>query len=113
MLSARSSAPRHGQLVGPQGENGSTRLELFGPLHHDVEPNCSRSETACPANTPLFPGIDPSRVLMFFHGGGYCSGSIKSHRRLVTEAGRAAKIRTVAVGYRLAPEHPFPAVDPG
>jgi len=46
---------------------------------------------------------------MFFHGGGYCSGSIKSHRRLVTEAGRAAKIRTVAVGYRLAPEHPFPA----
>jgi acetyl esterase/lipase len=46
---------------------------------------------------------------MFFHGGGYCSGSIKSHRRLVTEAGRAAKMRTVAVGYRLAPEHPFPA----
>jgi hypothetical protein len=32
MLSARSSAPSHGRLVGPQGENGSTRLELFGPL---------------------------------------------------------------------------------
>ena len=46
---------------------------------------------------------------MFFHGGGYCSGSIHSHRRLVTEAGRAARMRTLAVGYRLAPEHPFPA----
>jgi acetyl esterase/lipase len=46
---------------------------------------------------------------MFFHGGGYCSGSIRSHRRLVTEAGRSAGIRTLAVGYRLAPEHPFPA----
>jgi acetyl esterase/lipase len=57
----------------------------------------------------IVPGSDPSRMLMFFHGGGYCSGSIKSHRRLVTEAGRAAKIRTVAVGYRLAPEYPFPA----
>jgi acetyl esterase/lipase len=54
-------------------------------------------------------GSDASRVLMFFHGGGYCSGSIRSHRRLVTEAGRSAGIRTLAVGYRLAPEHPFPA----
>jgi monoterpene epsilon-lactone hydrolase len=54
-------------------------------------------------------GSDASRVLMFFHGGGYCSGSILSHRRMVTEAGRAAAVRTLAVGYRLAPEHPFPA----
>jgi acetyl esterase/lipase len=46
---------------------------------------------------------------LYFHGGGYCSGSIVSHRRLVTEAGRAAGVRTLAVGYRLAPEHPFPA----
>jgi epsilon-lactone hydrolase len=46
---------------------------------------------------------------MFFHGGGYCSGSIASHRRMVTEAGRACGVRTLAVGYRLAPEHPYPA----
>jgi monoterpene epsilon-lactone hydrolase len=57
----------------------------------------------------IVPGSDPSRVLMFFHGGGYCSGSIVSHRRLVTEAGRAAGARTLALAYRLAPEHPFPA----
>lgn len=54
-------------------------------------------------------GGDSSRVLLFFHGGGYCSGSILSHRRMVTEAGRAARMRTLAVNYRLAPEHPFPA----
>jgi len=55
------------------------------------------------------PGADRESALLFFHGGGYCSGSILSHRRLVTEAGRAAGVRTLAVGYRLAPEHPFPA----
>jgi epsilon-lactone hydrolase len=55
------------------------------------------------------PGADASRILLFFHGGGYCSGSIRSHRRLVTEAGRAAGVRTLAPDYRLAPEHPFPA----
>ncbi|MDW6020726.1 alpha/beta hydrolase [Mesorhizobium sp. BAC0120] len=57
----------------------------------------------------IAPGSGASRVLMFFHGGGYCSGSILSHRRMVTEAGRAGAMRTFAVGYRLAPEHPFPA----
>jgi acetyl esterase/lipase len=62
-----------------------------------------------PGEYSMVPGSDPSRVLMFFHGGGYCSGSIHSHRRLVTEAGRAAGMRTLAVAYRLAPEHPFPA----
>src|SRR6266581_6789248 len=57
----------------------------------------------------IVPGSEPSHVLMFFHGGGYCSGSIVSHRRMVTEAGRAGEMRTLAVAYRLAPEHPFPA----
>src|SRR5262249_34593673 len=62
-----------------------------------------------PGEWSIVPGSDPSRVLMYFHGGGYCFGSILSHRRLVTEAGRAAGFRTLALAYRLAPEHPFPA----
>ena len=62
-----------------------------------------------PGEWSIVPGSDANRVLMFFHGGGYCSGSIRSHRRMVSEAGRAAGIRTLAVGYRLAPESPFPA----
>jgi acetyl esterase/lipase len=62
-----------------------------------------------PGEFSIAPGSDPSRVLLFFHGGGYCSGSILSHRRMVTEAGRAGGVRTLAVGFRLAPEHPFPA----
>ncbi|HEY1782776.1 MAG TPA: alpha/beta hydrolase [Roseiarcus sp.] len=62
-----------------------------------------------PGEWSIVPGADTSRVLMYFHGGGYCSGSIVSHRRMVTEAGRAGGLRALAVAYRLAPEHPFPA----
>ena len=62
-----------------------------------------------PVERSLAPGSDPARSLIFFHGGGYCSGSIRSHRGMVAEAGRAAGVATLAVGYRLAPEHPFPA----
>jgi epsilon-lactone hydrolase len=61
------------------------------------------------AEYSIVPGSDASRILLYFHGGGYCSGSIQSHRRLVAEAGRTARMRTLAVAYRLAPEHPFPA----
>ena len=87
------------------------RLDEVGavwPVADDVE-LAQVDLDGVPAEWSLAPGSDADRVLMFFHGGGYCSGSILSHRRLVTEAGRAAKIRTLAVGYRLAPEHPFPA----
>ena len=62
-----------------------------------------------PGEWSIAPGSNPARVLLFFHGGGFCSGSIVSHRRMVTEAGRAGALRTLAIGYRLAPEHPFPA----
>ena len=63
----------------------------------------------CEAEWSIAPGSDPGRVLLYFHGGGYCSGSIRSHRGMVSETGRAAGVRTLALGYRLAPEHPFPA----
>nr|WP_249150394.1 alpha/beta hydrolase [Bradyrhizobium sp. JYMT SZCCT0180] len=62
-----------------------------------------------PGEWSLVSGSDPSRVLLYFHGGGYCSGSIVSHRRMVTEAGRAAQSRSLAIDYRRAPEHPYPA----
>jgi monoterpene epsilon-lactone hydrolase len=62
-----------------------------------------------PVEWSLAPGSDRSHVMVFFHGGGYSSGSIRSHRGMVGEAGRAAHVRALAVGYRLAPENPFPA----
>ena len=48
-------------------------------------------------------------AILYVHGGGYVIGSLDSHRHLVSEAGRAAKAWALALDYRLAPEHPFPA----
>src|SRR5215475_380143 len=62
-----------------------------------------------PGEWSTVPDSDSSRVLLFLHGGGYCSGSIISHRRMASEAGRSAGARTLAIAYRLAPENPFPA----
>jgi monoterpene epsilon-lactone hydrolase len=62
-----------------------------------------------PAEWSTAPTADPARAILFLHGGGYISGSIESHRPLATEIGRAAGARTLALGYRRAPEHPFPA----
>lgn len=55
------------------------------------------------------PGAREDRTLLYLHGGGYVIGSLASHRHLVIALGRAAGMRTLAVDYRLAPEHPFPA----
>src|SRR5207244_9263165 len=78
------------------------------PVADDVK-LASVDVSGLPGEWSIAPGSDASRVLLFFHGGGYCSGSIVSHCRMVTEAGRAAGTRTLAIAYRLAPEHPFPA----
>ncbi len=48
-------------------------------------------------------------ALLYLHGGGYVIGSLDSHRHLAAEAGRACGIAALALDYRLAPEHPFPA----
>src|SRR5215217_9779469 len=87
------------------------RLDEIGsvwPVAADVKIQAVDVSGLC-GEWSLVTGSDRSRVLLYFHGGGYCSGSIVSHRRLVTEAGRAARTRTLAIGYRLAPEHPYPA----
>ena len=55
------------------------------------------------------PGVSFERALLYLHGGGYCIGSINTHRQLAADLSRAAGVRVLLLDYRLAPEHPFPA----
>ncbi len=47
--------------------------------------------------------------LVYFHGGGLVSGDLDSHDRIAAALAAAAGCRVIAVDYRLAPEHRFPA----
>jgi acetyl esterase/lipase len=62
-----------------------------------------------PAEWVAAPGASQDRVLLYLHGGGYCVGSINTHRHLAADLSRAAGLRVLLLDYRLAPEHPFPA----
>jgi monoterpene epsilon-lactone hydrolase len=55
------------------------------------------------------PEAASDRVILYLHGGGYVMGSIATHRATVARIARAAKARALAIEYRLAPEHQFPA----
>jgi acetyl esterase/lipase len=47
--------------------------------------------------------------LVYFHGGGWLSGSLESHDGICRALADEGDCRIIAVDYRLAPEHPFPA----
>ena len=55
------------------------------------------------------PQASPDKVILYLHGGGYTMGLYNSQRDYISRLGRAAGMRVIAVDYRLAPEHPFPA----
>ena len=52
---------------------------------------------------------DPSRTILYLHGGGYCICSLDTHRGLASRLALAARARVLTIDYRLAPENPFPA----
>src|SRR5258706_2340100 len=50
-----------------------------------------------------------SRLILYFHGGGYIAGSPETHRALVARLALASEATAFSVAYRLAPEFAFPA----
>ena len=48
-------------------------------------------------------------VVLYLHGGAYALGSIATHRAFVGRFATTTGTRVLAIDYRLAPEHPFPA----
>jgi monoterpene epsilon-lactone hydrolase len=55
------------------------------------------------------PGADAANTVVYFHGGGFQVGSLASHRELMAWLSAASGCPVLGVGYRLAPEHRYPA----
>ncbi|MCC6381353.1 MAG: alpha/beta hydrolase [Dehalococcoidia bacterium] len=81
---------------------------LASPIAADV--TCTRLDCdGVPAEWIAAPGTELERAVLYLHGGGYVLGSVTTHRDLCARLSRAAGCRVLALDYRLAPEHPFPA----
>src|SRR3954463_5513539 len=110
---------------------------LPGPMSHEVGPNEARTmmlasrhvadapvgelalirDLSCPGpagdiKLRLYDarearGAGP--LILFFHGGGFVLGDLDTHEPFCAEMARQLDLPVLAVGYRLAPEHPFPA----
>ena len=68
-----------------------------------------RSNDTVAAEWITAPGAENGGTLLYFHGGGFVIGSIRSHREMLSRISRAAGSRVLALDYRLAPEFSFPA----
>lgn len=115
------------------------RFARRGPAHHEMEPEAARrhlgslaqrlapppalmdriEDLALPRDdAPELPlrlyvppdlAEDPPPAVVYFHGGGWVLGDLESHHALCTLIAQRVPCKLIAVDYRLAPEHPFPA----
>ncbi len=99
----RMSIPRARAFQDVMGEMGAKSVAgrvAFEPVELDGFETCF----ALPEGEP-----DPKRVVLYLHGGGYVAGNLKYARGFAGILADHTRRRVLAVAYRLAPEHPFPA----
>ncbi len=87
------------------------RFEVIGtwfPAPADVDV-LSSSPGGVPVDRLRTPGSRDSHHLVYFHGGGYVGCTPALHREFVSRLARTAQTTAWNVGYRVAPEDPFPA----
>ena len=89
------------------------RMYEEGPAITGLRPDRSvRTEDFTIAGRPArryVPATAPLADMLYFHGGGFIMGSLDTHDPLCRLLSARASLRIVAVDYRLAPEHKFPA----
>ena len=58
---------------------------------------------------PMGAGVGKGPAIVFYHGGGFAIGDLESHDMICRRLADSSRCRVVAVDYRRAPEHKFPA----
>jgi acetyl esterase len=104
---ARASFAGMMGLVGPK-DVAVGKVENFSIPVGAAGPGPERQIPAR-AYAPVAVGGEPRPALIFFHGGGFVVGGLDSHDGLCRLICAEGHLRVIAIDYRLAPEHPFPA----
>ena len=107
-----AAAPPVGVLPVDQlrRRSAAAAAELFGQVDPMASVEDSRTDDGIPVRIyrPVETG-EPSPALVYFHGGGWVIGSLDTHDGVVRALAHRSGCVAIAVDYRLAPEHPFPA----
>lgn len=90
-------SPRRTGLKLPLGRAARRAL-----IVDDVELGGVRAERYCPKG-------GSSGTIVYFHGGGFMTGSVETERGPASQNAIASNCETFSVEYRLAPKHPYPA----
>ena len=109
---------RGGSLRAETPEHARRRMrrEVLGHPPSRLPPVATRDLTISGADgqlrarhyRPQEPG-GPHPLIVFFHGGGFVTGDLDTHDSVCRLLSDGAGAHVLAVDYRLAPEHPFPA----
>jgi acetyl esterase len=57
----------------------------------------------------MYHGLPSRPLIIYFHGGGWTIGDLDTHHPFCMTLAHATQSTVMAIEYRLAPEHPFPA----
>lgn len=114
-LALINSMPAPEALVAEEQRAGYLALKQL--TEADPRPLAVIKDLTCPGPAGEIPvrfydvreNREPSPVILMFHGGGFVIGDLDTHNSLCTELSAELDLPVLAVHYRLAPEHPFPA----
>jgi acetyl esterase len=107
-MNALEGPPAHEVPVDQARAGHENETEQFGGPGEEV----GKVEDVEPAGVPvrLYTPLEPTgATIAYFHGGGWVVGSIDSFDTACRALANASGATVASVGYRLAPEHPFPA----
>ncbi|MEI5680810.1 alpha/beta hydrolase [Mesorhizobium sp. CCNWLW179-1] len=112
-MAENGSVPLHQLTMKEARASALAIVELSGPVDETID--IAALEASGPAGPIAIRRYRQqgsqrnSPALIYFHGGGHCIGSIATHERICQTLARTCALTVFSVGYRLAPEHPFPA----
>lgn len=95
----RAPLPRVEPVAIP-GPAGTINARLYAPMTREAVAERDQAEGQAGRGLP---------VLLYFHGGGFVIGNLETHDSLCRQMALRTGCAVLAVDYRLAPEHPFPA----